>query len=509
MMPLPGLLTRHADAITGVLSCYDRVVLRGTLAGAGHAKGMTVFLKSEGTMIFKFAETMKPVTDALKADVQRLAIENGTPVEYIERPRSFRKEDRIAELLKTRGDAPGLVHVFSVMERCSEFKPWHDKKTGETYLRGGESKCLHYYIYFIDAELGLCFLRVSTHAPFALMFYFNGHNRLAAALRKAGVKYQMHDNAFLQVDDLKKAQELSDKLEVQSLHKKLDEAAARYIGVVVRRFVSYHWSIEQIEYSTDILFRSREALRPVYEALTRTAIHAVKPNDIATFLGRKLTDKNTDEIGNRLNTRIEGTRIRHQMGPASLKMYDKFGQILRIETTTYDVSFFKHHRLVEQQDGQKRLKLAAVRKTIYSMAPDLVFVMMAANQRYLEFISSLDDPSAGMDALRRVSAPVEEGGRRYRGLNFFLEGDQQLLEAVAAGENLISGFRNKNLRGHLEARTPAWTSQALKRLRTHGLIKKIGRTYKYYLTALGRTVVLAGLKVKELVIIPALAGLPA
>ena len=49
-------------------------------------------------------------------------------------------------------------------------------------------------------------------------------------------------------------------------------------------------------------------------------------------------------MGNRYNVRIEGTRVRHSMGMASIKMYDQFGPILRIETTAQDVSFFKHYR---------------------------------------------------------------------------------------------------------------------------------------------------------------------
>jgi hypothetical protein len=44
----------------------------------------------------------------------------------------------------------------------------------------------------------------------------------------------------------------------------------------------------------------------------------------------------------------------------------------------------------------------------------------------------------------------------------------------------------------------------LKRLRVHGIIRKIGNTYKYYLTHLGRTVTATALKLRELVVLPAL-----
>jgi len=64
----------------------------------------------------------------------------------------------------------------------------------------------------------------------------------------------------------------------------------------------------------------------------------------------------------------------------------------------------------------------------------------------------------------------------------------------------ISGLRNKDLRKHISGATPGWTSRCLKRLRLHGLIKRVGKTYKYYLTDLGRRVVLTGLKLREMVV---------
>ena len=84
--------------------------------------------------------------------------------------------------------------------------------------------------------------------------------------------------------------------------------------------------------------------QPLYDQIVRTAVHSVKAAHVAAFLGRKLTAANNDEIGNDFSTRIQGTGIRHSMGKSAIKMYDKFSLILRIETTTNDVTFFKLHR---------------------------------------------------------------------------------------------------------------------------------------------------------------------
>jgi hypothetical protein len=230
----------------------------------------------------------------------------------------------------------------------------------------------------------------------------------------------------------------------------------------------------------------------------------VKARDGATFLGKRLQINSEHEVGNRYEIRLEGTRVRHCMGPASIKIYDKFGQILRIETTINDVQFFPHYRQVEQRNGQRITKWTKMKKSIYSLQA-LQTVMEAANRRYLEFISALQLPLAGAKLLHRVCSKMQQGERNYRGLNFFSPEDAALLETLARGEFNLQGFRNKTLRQHLPQRSSGQISRALKSLRLRGLVKKVGRTYKYYLTDMGKQVVAAGLYLKQLVLIPKLA----
>jgi hypothetical protein len=256
--------------------------------------------------------------------------------------------------------------------------------------------------------------------------------------------------------------------------------------------------------ATDLVFARQSDLQAIYDRLTRAAIHTVKPDNIATFLARKLNGNYQDEMGNRFNTRIEGTRIKHTMGPVSIKMYDRFRPILRMETTVLNVSFFKHYRAVEHRNGTRTMAWAEMKKSIYSLAP-LRELLQAANRRYLEFISTIEDDKAGTDKLNKISQPVEENDRGYRGFHFFDPADEELFRALGSGEFNISGFQNKDLRRRLKEKTTSQISRLTKRLRVHGLIKKVGRTYKYYVTALGKQVLALGLKLKNLYIIPELS----
>jgi hypothetical protein len=497
------LLERYRDKIRGVLGCFDRVIITGSLPDISYADAMTRYLRHHKIPIFQYTQWAERLRDQLRDNASRLAKDNDLEIEYLGQ-RRFRKEERVKQILAKRGNHPGLVHIFSAVEPCSSYRPWHDKKTSETFLKPRPSKCLHYYFYFVLPELGLCYLRVPTWAPFRLQFYFNGHNYLAAALQQEEISYELVDNAFFCIEDFPRAQELADALNPKHIHRLLNQAAQDYCPVLGHFRSGYHWSLMQVEYATDIVFRRRQDLEALYETLTRTAIHAVKAEHVATFLGRKLTQAYEGELGNDFHTRIEGTRIKHQMGRVSIKMYDKRGLVLRIETTANDVSFFKHRRKVVHRDGSSEIKLAPLRKTLYSL-PALQKLMAAANRRYLEFLSTLEDPTVGLRNLLKISKTVRKQGKSFRGFNLFAGEDLTLFRAIVRGEFNISGFQNRNLRAYLKNKTSSQVGRLLKRLRNHGLLKKVPARNKYYLTRLGRRVVATALKLRELYLIPALA----
>lgn len=390
------------------------------------------------------------------------------------------------------------------MEQCNTYKPWHDKTTGKTFLKFDQSKCLHYYFYFLDPELGLCYLRVPTWAPFRLQFYMNGHNFLAHKLQKKNIDYRMQDNAFLEIADVETAQKLSDRINPEGLHKILDAFARRYCPVPEQLGLGYTWTVQQIECATDIMFKQPDALESFYDEIVRTAIFTVKPDNIATFLGQRITYNCKKEAGTNYNQRILGTRIKHHLGDVSIKMYDKFGQVLRIESTCNDIGTFRVKREVAHQDGSVTEQKAPLKKSIYSLY-QLFTIMKAANYRYLEFISSFDDHTDGRKKLAEVAKPVIEKERSYRGLNFFDSRDLAVLEAIGRGEYMTFGMQGKDIRKYLCGLSASAMSRVFKRLRLHAMIERTKGSYKYFPTALGKEIIAAGLTIKNLVLVPALA----
>jgi hypothetical protein len=270
----------------------------------------------------------------------------------------------------------------------------------------------------------------------------------------AGIDLAMADNAFVRIADWQRAQTLADALSPKDLHRVLDGYAAQCCPVLDVIGQSYHWSLMQVEYSTDLVFRSQAILAPLYEQLARQAVLAVKAEHVATFLGHKITPQLAQEIGSRFATRIEGTCIKHRFGKSAIKMYDKFPLVLRLETTTNDVSSFKHHRKVEHRKRPATRDLAPVKKTIYSL-PDLREILLGCNRRYLTFLSALDDFSAGARALDRLTTPRVVAGKTVKGINFFHPIEQRLLRALQRPAFNIAGIRRAHLLPVLDKLSPA------------------------------------------------------
>jgi hypothetical protein len=196
-MGIEPLTERYKDRVAGVLSCYDRIIIQGTVPGWCYASGMTGYFYQHQVRIFDYPKWAEPLREALRKNMEGIAAENSIEIDVRSR-KSFRKEDRVKAVLEKRGEHPGVVCILSAMEPCGSYKPWYDKKTHKTYLKPDDGKWLHSYVYFIDEDLGLCSLRVPTWCPFRLQFYCNGHSYLARQMRKRHIEYR--DGQWLRLD---------------------------------------------------------------------------------------------------------------------------------------------------------------------------------------------------------------------------------------------------------------------------------------------------------------------
>jgi hypothetical protein len=495
---------RFTSSIVAVLGCFDRVLFKGYLpircdsqlnGFVDHALKM----KRKDFLPFVEAQSQQLVEHA-----QRLAEQAGVPYQHLRGAHS--KEKMIRDLLRKRPSHEGLVAVLCTMEVCRTVKLVHGRQRPLLVFAPRPQRVL--YFYFLDADFGLIHLRVQTWFPFTTQAYVNGHDWLARELQRQGIGFVQHDNAFTELDDADKAGDLAARFPLLNWVKILQGWAQRCNPLLRASWLGgghYYWVIDQAEYSTDVLFKTPQALAQLYPRLLEHALLHFGANDILTFLGRRLHPCFDGEV---LTTckkeRQPGARIKHRVKNNWLKMYDKFGQILRIETVINQPREFKVRRW-RQRQGRRQLLWAPMNKGVANFYRYRQ-VAQASNARYLEALAVVEPlPAKGKD-LDRLSQPVRFQGRRRRALNVLSPADLELFRAALLGAHRLHGLRNRDLADRLFDQVPkdpaakrrrsARVSRLLQLLRAHGLIAKVPRSHRYRITTKGETLMGAALYVR-------------
>jgi hypothetical protein len=494
-------LVKHADKIQGVLSCFDRVIFRGYLP-LSYPKGMSGFLYQQQVLLKNFKDYAPPIAERIKEHVKGLVEKAGAPYRHL--PTKEPMEQQARQLAQDKGLREGIVCGFSQLETCRSFRFEH--RAGLPRLRPDFRRCLVLYVFVMHAVLGLIHVKIHTWFPLTMQVYVNGHDFLARKLAGLGVQHTLADNALTMIADGKAAQACADRFAKQHWPKLLGQLARQFNPLLGKelREQDYYWVMDQAEYATDVLFRDRSALAGLYPRLVEHARVCLSAEDVLKFLGRKLTGQFLGEVQTHVGRRVEGVRVKHQMKSNKLKMYDKAGLVLRIETTINDPTEFRVRR---RKAGSRELQWQPLRKGV-AWLWRYAEVSRAANGRYLDALVGVDDDSKARRLLDRVTKPAKLNGRRKRALQPLSPADQQLFLAALRGEHRLQGFRNKDLARQLYAKgtkDPAEgrrrcgrVSRLIQLLRAHGLVAKIPRTRRYRVTARGELLMSAALKVKEI-----------
>jgi hypothetical protein len=244
-----------------------------------------------------------------------------------------------------------------------------------------------------------------------------------------------------------------------------------------------------------LLFTSRAALAGLYRALLDYAVRIFTPKDILGFLGRKWDRRFDGEVHTHYeDERWFGTRIKHRMKTNWLKMYDKFGRILRVETVINSPKEFWVYRTQYHRDGTSSVGYYPMTKSVASLV-DYQEQALACNRRYLDALAAVNDPAPAYPELRQLTEPKVVDGRSYAGFNPARRDDVRLFRAVLDGDHIARGFRNGDIREPLfgrplrpaqKRRASAAVGRLLKRLHVRHLVAKIPRTRRWRVTEHGR-----------------------
>lgn len=497
---------RYRNRVQGILTGFDRVVFRGTLTSINYTESLSKWLSHHHVLLKDFTEYSRQLTEQIKQAAQQMALEAGRPYEYLASSRES-KEERAQRILQQKPIEQGLVCVLGCVEPCRSFRVGtrYGRRRNTLELRTARRQCLHLYFYFIDRRFGWMHVRVQTWLPFMIQVCLNGREYLARQMDRVGMRYERRDNCFAWIEQLDRAQMILQRLERQKWFRILDGLAQRVNPLLAPKRgmwqLGYYWTVWESEYATDVMFRDAASLQEVYPLLAKQAQERFGPREVLRFFNRRRGARLQGRIETDWRRRSEGCRLKHRVEENSIKMYDKQGSVLRVETTINNPTRFKVRRRV-WRNGRKvwawvdmRKGLADLRRRVQASA--------AANHRYLAALAAFLLPVTSDRLLDPVSVPVQRGRCRYRAVRPIAPDDSALFAAVLDGRYCVHGFRNRDLRPcdppspEHDRRAARQISRRLALLRAHGLIYRIPQTHSYAPTEHGRIVMTRALELRS------------
>jgi hypothetical protein len=499
-----SFLLRFGALILSVLSGFDRLRFRGGSRLLSNPRGVHSYLYQHDLLIKEFAPHAEQLTRDLSRGTTALAAADGDQVHYLNSP-TIDKEATALAIAQQRGLTTGRIAILSCVESCRTFRVRKNDR-GHIDLYAEPGRCQHFYHYFLHDQLGLCYVRLQSWFPFTMRVGLNGRQWLYRQLQREQIGYRRQDNLLLAVDDWPRAQQLLDEQRHTDWPTVLDGLAAQtnpllpYLRDQARG--PYYWVTEQSEWATDVLFRSATDLANLYPRLTRHCLEVLDCRDVLRFLGRQVPQEGfgrlADEVKVDYRERREGLRAKLWYGVNSLKVYDKFGCGLRLETTINQGGCFKVYR-TKEGDDQGPPTWRKLRKGVADLHRQ-ADLSQRANERLADSLATVAEPTPLGQLLAPLGRPVFQDGQRTRALNPLTGADGELLRTVARGDFLLHGFRNQDVRLALygvgadsteRRRQSAAVTRQLRLLRAHGLIVKVQKTHRYQVSAAGRRILTA------------------
>lgn len=506
-----AFVSRFGELFTAVLSGWDRLRFSGTLRPLFNPEWMRAHLCASKVLLKDFRTHAMALSEQIHARAVAAAEAVGRPYRFLRTSR-ISKEEVARELLQREQVRTGLVTVLGALEPCTAMTVRLNRATGRLEPRLEDRRALHLYHYFNHAKFGLCHVRVQTWYPFTVEVWINGREWLARQMDEAGIAYVRRDNCFTHLGDPLRAQSLC---EAQAradwpglLNELLTLAHPLHPTITAPLGLDYYWTVLQSEYATDLLCKDAARLAQVYPAWIRHGLNSFGCVDVMRFLGHRVP-ATTGRVNGCFKAealtsyqhRCEGVRLKHWVGHNSIKVYDKVGRILRVETTLNAPEVFKLWLgpvKSTKKTGRGKPQKQAWRRLRRSVTdlPARAALSQAANARYLQALAATRSGRPLGQTVASVCQPVSWQGKRYRALRLFAADDMSVLSMINRGNFTVEGFRNADIQHALFAsdaqatdekhRRSAAAGRWLRRLRAHGIVRKVPGRHRYLLTQKGR-----------------------
>lgn len=514
---MEDFVSKFKDRIIGVQQGFDHILIKGYIRDFQIDQRFNYYICKEGYLLKTYKNFVLKKRDELKLHIDKTAEETGCYREFIT---SHKREqlDIAKELVAKNPEKEGLICILSSIEPCYSTTVRKNAKSGMLERRYEPRKCTHHYFYYNDREFGIMYVKLQSWLPYTINIYINGKEYLKRQLEKKGIKYSSYNNSITSVEDMNKAQKISDKFIEKKWYTVFDVFAKR-INIFTKEIeeilgrAAYSWCMDYSEYATDILFKDRESLTEIYPKLVEYASLCQGGENIYTFFGKKLHGNATGEaVSDRKNYWEQGFRVKFAMNKNSIKMYDK-DSVLRIETTINNSRAFKIHT------QGKWLPMGKSISNMYRIAE----ISKKCNERYLNSLAVLNcntnidkeiESLCHTKTTKLTSKISDCKPRPYGAFNLLRDSTCKLFNTLMNGAYSITGFTRKEITQSLINIKAFKTSELnnmkklvgkvtrlLAKLRAHGLITMYPKTFKYRVTQKGQEIISRILLFKKMDII--------
>lgn len=511
-------IRKYEQDLNGTLAGFDRLVFMGTL-WRNRLSGLKGYLWSRGLGAKDFGAHAEQVSKRVKAAAVSEFEAAGRPVLYLNSGKDD-KQKMALEIAARDGIRQGPICALSAVELCSTYRVGHGVSGPE--LQIAPRKCLFVYQYWMHPVFGFMSARLQSWFPFPLHIYLNGREWLARQMDEAGMRYRRYGNCFSWIEDMDRAQQMMDAQRRVCWRELFDRIAQRIHPLLFSELargypMSYYWTCSDSEWAMDFVFRDPARLRRMVPLLMRLGVIGFSSPDILRFMGKKVT-RQGEPFGrfwlpgnSDLKVRASGARIKHRLGPNSIKLYDKaydaHSAVLRAEVTISAPRFFKILRRTDDPNSRPALRM--MRQSIADLDAR-ARTSQAILDRYTHALAAIDDSTTLEELVARIECRVRWKSRSIRAIHPFDPADRALLAAVNRGEFTITGLRNRDLQALLYPQPPKTLAEKKRRscavsrklgmLRAHGLIRKRPRSHRYDVTKTGRQILHAILLAQQITV---------
>jgi hypothetical protein len=468
-----------SDHISFGYSCFDRLVFNGHILGTYKEANIVQLLRNLNFNKLSNG-VIRVLTDQLNEHIKDFADKNNIPViwwDYIGGTNGAKKDYVLANYYKQNpGNVDRVLCILTTREfvKSSSVREFERKDKSGKYSRLYivQKPVKQYYIYLHDKDLGLCCLKISSYLPFPCKFYCNGHYMIQRELDKQGLSYKMKDNSFTSASEVDAFLKIADNVpEGDWIVRHIE----RWMGLFFRfrkqerstcsRLLYHSWFISQTEVCSNVIFKSPVFLQDMFRHILAEQHVIGYPDSLGAIFEAKRNPKKSSTKLLRIGTQA---CIKHWLNKNSIKMYNKSGCLLRVETTINSPGL----------PGRKFKKAACYLQAYY-------WYSFACNNRYFETISKVDPRLfSSMDLLNQTI--ITQSGRRIAVPDLRKDSQVELLRVLLRPKYLTFGFRTKDLVGDLEQNPKtAKIRYELSKLIARKLVKKIEGSNYYVVTKEG------------------------